>query len=103
MTVPSTYNLLLLLPRVVCFPCQLREGGNGEIHQCLDDSHPLRVRGLNDITVKHRYPLPLISSAFELIQGATIFTKLDLRNTYHPFGICEGDELKTAFNTPTGH
>lgn len=35
-------------------------------------------RGLNDITIKNRYPLPLISSAFELLQDAKIFTKLDL-------------------------
>ncbi len=60
-------------------------------------------RGLNDITVKNRYPLPLMSSAFELLQGAAIFTKLDPRNAYHLVRIREGDEWKTAFNTPTGH
>lgn len=60
-------------------------------------------RGLNDITIKNRYPLPLLSSAFELLQGAKVFTKLDLRNAYHLVWICEGDEWKTAFNTPTGH
>ena len=38
---------------------------------------------LNDITVKNRYPLALMSSAFELLQGAQVFTKLDLRNAYH--------------------
>ena len=48
-------------------------------------------------------PLPLISSAFELLQGASVFTKLDLRNAYHLVRIREGDEWKTAFNTPTGH
>ena len=37
-------------------------------------------RGLNDITIKNRYPLPLISSAFEIWNGAKIFSKLDLRN-----------------------
>lgn len=60
-------------------------------------------RGLNDITIKNRYPLPLISSAFELLQGAKVFTKLDLRNAYHLVRIREGDEWKTAFNTPSGH
>ena len=60
-------------------------------------------RGPNDITIKNRYPLPLISSAFELLQGATIFTKLHLRNAYHLVRICEGDEWKTAFNTALGH
>ena len=32
------------------------------------------------ITIKNRYPLPLISSAFKLLQGATIYIKLDLCN-----------------------
>ncbi len=54
-------------------------------------------------TVKNSHPLPLMSSAFELLQGATIFTKLDLRNAYHLVRIRKGDEWKTAFNTPTGH
>ena len=67
------------------------------LRPCID------YRGLNDITIKNRYPLPLISSAFELLEGATIFTKLDLRNAYHLVRIREGDEWKTAFNTPTGH
>ena len=67
------------------------------LRPCID------YRGLNDITIRNRYPLPLISSAFELLQGATIFTKLDLRNAYHLVRIREGDEWKTAFNTPSGH
>ena len=48
-------------------------------------------------------PLPLLSTAFELLQGATVFSKLDLRNAYHLVRIRKGDEWKTAFNTPTGH
>lgn len=67
------------------------------LRPCID------YRGLNDITVKNKYPLPLISSAFEPLQGATIFTKLDLRNAYHLVRIKQGDEWKTAFNTPLGH
>ncbi len=59
--------------------------------------------GLNDITVKNKYPLPLIDSAFSLLHNATVFTKLDLRNAYHLVRIREGDEWKTAFNTHMGH
>ena len=47
------------------------------LHPCID------YRGLNEITVKNRYPLPLISSAFELLQGSTVFSKLDLCYAYH--------------------
>ncbi len=44
-----------------------------------------------------------MSSASEQLQGAAFFTKLDLRNAYHLVRIREGDEWKTAFNTPRGH
>lgn len=53
--------------------------------------------------VKNKYPLPLLTSAFELLQRATVFTKLDLRNAYHLVRIREWDEWKTAFNTHLGH
>uniref|UniRef100_A0A8C1QKT9 Gypsy retrotransposon integrase-like protein 1 n=1 Tax=Cyprinus carpio TaxID=7962 RepID=A0A8C1QKT9_CYPCA len=70
---------------------------DGSLRPCID------YRELNNITVKNSYPLPLMSSAFERLQGASIFTKLDLRNAYHLVRIRKGDEWKTAFNTPRGH
>ena len=70
---------------------------DGSLRQCID------YRGHNDIMIKNRYPLPLMSSAFELLQNASVFTKLDLRNAYHLVRIYEGDEWKTAFNTTSGH
>lgn len=59
-------------------------------------------RGLNDITVKNHYPLPLMSLPFKLLQWVTIFMKLDLRNAYRLVRIREGSKWKTSFNTPTG-
>lgn len=49
-------------------------------------------QGLNDITVKNKYPLPLISSAIEPLQEAIIFTKLDIRNAYHLVRMRQADE-----------
>ena len=70
---------------------------DGSLRPCID------YGPLNDITIKNQYPLPLMSSAFEQLQQAKIFTKLDLRNAYHLIRIREGDECKTGFNTPSGH
>jgi len=63
----------------------------------------LVYRGLNTITVKNKYPLPLLDSAFHSLHQATVFSILDLCNAYHLVRIREGDEWKTAFNTPLGH
>ncbi|KAK3570038.1 hypothetical protein QTP86_009442 [Hemibagrus guttatus] len=70
---------------------------DGGLRPCID------YRALNRITFKFRYPLPLVPAALEHLRGATIFTKLDLRRAYNLIRICEGDECKTAFITPTGH
>lgn len=43
-----------------------------------------------------------MSTVFENLQGASIFTKLDLRNAYNLVRIIQGDECKMAFNTPRG-
>ncbi|KAL7835559.1 hypothetical protein SRHO_G00279060 [Serrasalmus rhombeus] len=44
-----------------------------------------------------------MSTAFEALQQATVFTKLDLYSAYNLIRIQQGDEWKTAFITPTGH
>jgi hypothetical protein len=51
-------------------------------------------QGLNDITVKKRFPLPLISSAFKPLQGVTVFSKLDLRKVYHNGADMKGGHYK---------
>ena len=48
-------------------------------------------RGLNHLTKKDRYPLPLIADLLDAPQKARVFTKVDLRHAYHLVRIAEGD------------
>jgi transposase InsO family protein len=59
-------------------------------------------RQLNEITIKNRYPLPLISELVSQLKGARYFTKLDVRWGYNNVRIQEGDEWKAAFRTNRG-
>jgi len=59
-------------------------------------------RGLNKITKKDRYPLPLISDLLDSPCKARIYTKIDLQHAYHLVRIAEGDKWKTAFQTRYG-
>ena len=60
-------------------------------------------RGLNNITIKNRYLLPLIGKLLDWLGRARRFTQLDLTNAYYWMRICEGDEWKTAFRTRYGY
>ncbi|KAK3560480.1 hypothetical protein QTP86_009608 [Hemibagrus guttatus] len=70
---------------------------DGGLRPCID------YRGLNTITVRYPYPLPLVPAALEQLRGARFFTKLDLRSAYNLVRIRERDEWKTAFHTTHGH
>jgi len=60
-------------------------------------------RGLNKVTVHNKYPLPLTTELRDQVQDAQIFTKLDLRDSFHLIRIRKGDEWKTALRTCYGH
>jgi len=68
-----------------------------ELRLCVD------YRGLNKLTIKNRYPLPLICEILDRLAGAKVYTKLDLKDAYHRIRIRRGDEWKTAFRTRYGH
>ena len=60
-------------------------------------------RELNKVTVKNRYLLPRIDDLFDQLQGATIFSKINLRSGYHQLRIRDSDIPKTAFCSRYGH
>ena len=66
---------------------------NGSLRLCVD------YRGLNNLTIKNRYPLPLIGESLDRLGRAKRFTQLDLTSAYHRMKIRKGDEWKTAFRT----
>ncbi len=70
-----------------------------------DGSQRLYVdyRGLNNLTIKNRYPLPLVGESLDRLGRARWLTQLDLTNAYHQMRLREGDEWKTAFRTRYGH
>jgi len=60
-------------------------------------------RQLNKLTILYKYSLPLMTELREIVAGATILTKLDLKDGYHLIRIKKGIEWKTAFCTRYGH
>jgi hypothetical protein len=60
-------------------------------------------RGLNKITVLNRYLLPLMNELRDHIQGAQLFTKINLKAGYYLIRICTSNEWKTAFRTRYEH
>ena len=49
-------------------------------------------RGLNKITIKNRYSIPLVGELLDRLSYAKIFTKLDLRDAYYRLRIKKGDK-----------
>jgi hypothetical protein len=57
---------------------------------------------LNAVTIKNKYPLPRIDILFDLLAGAQVFSKIDLRSDYHQIKIRTEDIPKPAFTTRYG-
>ena len=56
-------------------------------------------RVLNAMTMKNKYPLPLIPELIAKLRGAKYFTKLDVWWGFNNVRIKEGDKWKAAFRT----
>ncbi|GJX40619.1 putative reverse transcriptase domain-containing protein [Tanacetum coccineum] len=66
-------------------------------------SSPWGAPELNKLTVKNRYPLPRIDDLFDQLQGSSVYSKIDLRSSYHQLRVRKEDIPKTAFRTRYGH
>ena len=64
---------------------------DGTTRFCVD------YRKLNEITVKDRYPLPLIQDIFDQLGGKSVYSVCDLKAAYNQLPVAKCDQDKTAF------
>ena len=69
---------------------------DGSVRWCID------YRGLNSVTIKDVFPLPLIEDCMDSLAGKEWFSKLDANSAYWQIKIKESDRKKTAFTTKYG-
>ena len=70
---------------------------DGSMRLCID------YRELNKVTLRNKYPLPQIDDLFNQLQGACVFSKIDLRSGCHQLRIRWEDVPKIACRTSYGH
>ena len=58
---------------------------------------------LNRVTIKNQYPLPRIDDLFDQLRVDRVYSKIDLRTSYHHLRVREVDIPKTAFRMRYGH
>ena len=85
------YNIIRESKSQFASPIVIVPKKGGEMRFCID------YRKLNDITIKDRYPLPRIDDTIDSLNGAKLFTSLDLFSGYWQIEIEPEDQHKTSF------
>jgi hypothetical protein len=78
-------------------PVLLVKKKDGSWRFCID------YRGLNAMTLRGKFLLPINDELMDELTGSSWFSKLDLRVGYHHICLAPGEEYKTAFQTHSGH
>ena len=69
---------------------------NGDIRVCVD------MRRVNEAIIRERHPIPTLEETLHSLNGATVFSKLDLRWGYHQIELSPESRALTTFSTHTG-